>query len=177
MSFLFPSSASRPTGAFFSLEFQQAMRRNFIKFRPNRSGAPHLNWKVERSQKTDKIKFYLTVDLKEAELGLRLEDWQFDYNWHRPHISLGGKTPVERCYELTEQMLLNEEVADGYDPDKEHFHERVRLPREIRQMWIPSLRPAQPGAINLPPDRVGELAPQLLPEKSAEIVVYCASPT
>jgi rhodanese-related sulfurtransferase len=34
-----------------------------------------------------------------------------------------------------------------------------------------------PGAINLPPDRVGELAPSLLPDKSAEIVVYCSSPT
>jgi rhodanese-related sulfurtransferase len=34
-----------------------------------------------------------------------------------------------------------------------------------------------PGAINLPPDRVKELAPQLLPDKSAEIVVYCAKPT
>lgn len=34
-----------------------------------------------------------------------------------------------------------------------------------------------PGAINLPPDRVTELAPQLLPDKGAEIVVYCASPT
>lgn len=34
-----------------------------------------------------------------------------------------------------------------------------------------------PGAINLPPDRVRELAPQLLPDKSAEIIVYCASPT
>ncbi len=34
-----------------------------------------------------------------------------------------------------------------------------------------------PGAINLPPDRVKELAPKLLPDKSAEIVVYCASPT
>ena len=34
-----------------------------------------------------------------------------------------------------------------------------------------------PGAINLPPDRVTELAPQLLPDKSAEIVVYCSSPT
>jgi rhodanese-related sulfurtransferase len=31
-----------------------------------------------------------------------------------------------------------------------------------------------PGAINLPPDRVSELAPTLLPEKTAEIVVYCA---
>ncbi|CAN5120753.1 hypothetical protein BH20ACI2_BH20ACI2_10360 [soil metagenome] len=34
-----------------------------------------------------------------------------------------------------------------------------------------------PGAINLPPDKVGELAPTLLPDKSADIVVYCASPT
>jgi rhodanese-related sulfurtransferase len=34
-----------------------------------------------------------------------------------------------------------------------------------------------PGAINLPPDRVKDLAPSLLPDKGAEIVVYCASPT
>jgi rhodanese-related sulfurtransferase len=31
-----------------------------------------------------------------------------------------------------------------------------------------------PGAINLPPDRVRELAPELLPDKTADIVVYCA---
>jgi rhodanese-related sulfurtransferase len=34
-----------------------------------------------------------------------------------------------------------------------------------------------PGAMNLPPDRIRDLAPRLLPEKSAEIIVYCASPT
>jgi rhodanese-related sulfurtransferase len=34
-----------------------------------------------------------------------------------------------------------------------------------------------PGAINLPPDRVTELAPSLLPDKTADIVVYCANPT
>jgi len=34
-----------------------------------------------------------------------------------------------------------------------------------------------PGAINLPPDRVRELAPGLLPDKAAEIIVYCSSPT
>jgi rhodanese-related sulfurtransferase len=34
-----------------------------------------------------------------------------------------------------------------------------------------------PGAVNLPSDRVRELAPKILPDKSAEIVVYCASPT
>lgn len=34
-----------------------------------------------------------------------------------------------------------------------------------------------PGAINLPPDRVSELAPTLLPDLAADIVVYCAKPT
>ena len=34
-----------------------------------------------------------------------------------------------------------------------------------------------PGAINLPPDRVSESALHLLPDKTADIVVYCASPT
>jgi rhodanese-related sulfurtransferase len=34
-----------------------------------------------------------------------------------------------------------------------------------------------PGAINLPPDKVTDLAQALLPDKDAEIVVYCANPT
>ena len=34
-----------------------------------------------------------------------------------------------------------------------------------------------PGAINLPPDKVTMMASQLLPDKGAEIVVYCANPT
>lgn len=34
-----------------------------------------------------------------------------------------------------------------------------------------------PKAINLPPIQVRELAPKRLPDRSAEIVVYCASPT
>ena len=34
-----------------------------------------------------------------------------------------------------------------------------------------------PGAINLPPDRVRELASRVLPDKGAEIIVYCSSPT
>jgi rhodanese-related sulfurtransferase len=34
-----------------------------------------------------------------------------------------------------------------------------------------------PGAINMPPDQIRQLAAKLLPDKSADIVVYCASPT
>jgi rhodanese-related sulfurtransferase len=32
-----------------------------------------------------------------------------------------------------------------------------------------------PGALNIPPDKIKELAPQLLPSKDAEIVTYCAN--
>jgi rhodanese-related sulfurtransferase len=34
-----------------------------------------------------------------------------------------------------------------------------------------------PNAINIPPDRIFELAPSMIRDKTAEIVVYCASPT
>lgn len=33
-----------------------------------------------------------------------------------------------------------------------------------------------PGAINIPPERVDELAPRLIPDQAAEIVVYCSGP-
>ncbi len=34
-----------------------------------------------------------------------------------------------------------------------------------------------PGAINIPYNRVRELAPSLLPDKNAQIVTYCAAAT
>lgn len=32
-----------------------------------------------------------------------------------------------------------------------------------------------PGALNIPPEKIKELAPQLLPNQNAEIVTYCAN--
>ena len=32
-----------------------------------------------------------------------------------------------------------------------------------------------PGALNIPPERINELAPQLLPDKNADIITYCAN--
>ena len=34
-----------------------------------------------------------------------------------------------------------------------------------------------PGAVNLPPDQVSKMAESLLPDKVADIVVYCGGPT
>ena len=32
-----------------------------------------------------------------------------------------------------------------------------------------------PGALNIPPERIKELASELLPNKNAEIITYCAN--
>ena len=34
-----------------------------------------------------------------------------------------------------------------------------------------------PGALNMPPGQVRELAPRLLPDKNADVVVYCGGST
>jgi hypothetical protein len=40
--------------------------------------------------------------------------------------------------------------------------------------WVLSTTDSHlPGALNLPPDKVAEMAPTLLPDKEAEIVLYC----
>lgn len=32
-----------------------------------------------------------------------------------------------------------------------------------------------PGALNIPPERIKKLAPQMLPNKNGEIITYCAN--
>jgi rhodanese-related sulfurtransferase len=60
---------------------------------------------------------------------------------------------------------------------------KAKMDRKDDFTLVETLEPAAyqsshlPGALNLPPGRVRELASRLLPDKSAEIVVYCASPT
>lgn len=73
---------------------------------------------------TDKIEFYPTVDIDKDSLSDLLEEWQFDYNWHRPHSSLGGKTSPEKVCELLPQTPLREDVESNYDAVKERFQER-----------------------------------------------------
>jgi transposase InsO family protein len=120
---------------FFGLEFQKAMQNNRIKFRPIRPRSPHLNGKVERSQKTDKVELYPTVDLADSELSLRLEEGQFSYNWHRPHSSLKNKTPMECYCDLVEQTPLNEEAFACYDVEKELIQERnYKVEMQMRKL-------------------------------------------
>lgn len=75
-------------------------------------------------------------------------------------------------------------TEDNGTPDvptitREELQARMKSDREL--VLVEAL-PAEdfedahlPGAVNLPPDRVRELAPTVLPDREADIVVYCAN--
>jgi len=104
---------------FFALSVQDWLKNTAIKFRPIRPASPHLNGKIERSHQTDLAEFYATADLAAADLDGQLDLWQHFYNWNRPHSALGGKTPIDRVCELSEQTPLREEVEALYEADNE----------------------------------------------------------
>lgn len=65
------------------------------------------------------MEFYSTVDIEDPLLPDLLEEWQFFYNWQRPHSALSGKTPMERCCELLEMTPSQEEVENQYQLKQE----------------------------------------------------------
>ena len=67
-------------GEFFGTPFQRALMDRAIKFRPIRPYSPHLNGKVERSQRTDRVEFYATVERSDPEMESKLKEWQHFYN-------------------------------------------------------------------------------------------------
>lgn len=58
---------------------------------------------------------------------------------------------------------------------------KAKLDRKQNITVIETLAPERyreahlPGALNIPPERIRELAPQMLPNKDGEIVTYCAN--
>jgi len=111
---------------FFAETVQLKMMENCIKFRPVKPASPHLNGKVERSQRTDLEEFYATTDLSDFNtLRNELDCWQFYYNWQRPHSSLHGKTPSQADSALQLKTPLQDDICDLYDVSKEHVQNPV----------------------------------------------------
>ncbi|MGO9138482.1 MAG: IS481 family transposase [Syntrophales bacterium] len=108
---------------FFSTKVQKRFMDYSIKFRPIKPGSPHLNGKVERSQKTDLEEFYNTVDINAQNISDLLQEWQHYYNWERPHGSLNGKTPMDKYFELSQKTPFWDEVENLYDASKERIKE------------------------------------------------------
>lgn len=120
---------------FFAYEVQRRLKEYGIKFRPIRPASPHLNGKVERSQRTDLDEFYSSIDIKSSNLVEELGYWEFYYNWHRPHSSLYGKTPHEKYIELIHNTPLHEVVSNNYNPDQESIiPQSYRLHYDLKKL-------------------------------------------
>ena len=112
---------------FFAYEVQERLMRERIRFRPIRPRSPHLNGKVERSQRTDLEEFWPTADFAQPDLDGQLASWLRFYNHERPHDSLQGQTPVQRLAELQHRIPSASDVAAAYDPSREDFRTRHYL--------------------------------------------------
>jgi len=62
---------------FFAYPYQELLMKWGIKFRPIKPRSPHLNGKVERSQRTDLEEFYAIEDLDNPEPEEKLQEWQY----------------------------------------------------------------------------------------------------
>ena len=58
---------------------------------------------------------------------------------------------------------------------------KAKLDQKDRITVVETLAPERyreahiPGALNIPPEQIKELAPQLLPDKDVEIITYCTN--
>jgi rhodanese-related sulfurtransferase len=75
---------------------------------------------------------------------------------------------------MTEQTKIKtierEELEKKIESKERFFLVETLSEEKYRQAHLPD-------ALNLPPDRLKELAPIVLPDKDALVIVYCASPT
>lgn len=75
---------------------EQLQKENIFHFYSN-LGTPTDNPRVERSHLTDELEFYQRGGLKKSfeEQKMAIKEWEYFYNWKRPHQALGYLTPME----------------------------------------------------------------------------------
>src|SRR5205807_6984769 len=67
-----------------------------------------------------------------------------------------------------EHTISTKDLKDKLDRNESIKVVETLAPERYREAHIP-------GALNIPPDKIKELAPQVLPNKNAEIVTYCTN--
>ena len=67
-----------------------------------------------------------------------------------------------------EHTISTKELKGKLDRNESIKVVETLAPERYREAHIP-------GALNIPPDKIKELAPQVLPNKNAEIVTYCTN--
>ena len=112
--------------------------------------------------------------------------------WIRRIASVGAIWTTEAIHNIM-ALYLHLSLRKTVQPTSDVFEEirmedtistkdlKAKLDRKEGIKVVETLAPERyreahiPGAMNIPPERIKELAPQLLPNKDAEIVTYCTS--
>jgi transposase InsO family protein len=121
---------------FFAYIYQEILMKWGIKFRPIKPRSPHLNGKVERSQRTDLEEFYAIEDINNPDLSEKLQEWQQYWNWERPHSSIGGRSPIDKWSECKDIIPSTEKVCNEYNPNEE----RIRVPNYREDLRLGNLK-------------------------------------
>ncbi len=104
-------------------DFSEHLEKNNIVHFYSRAGTPTDNPRVERSHLTDEVEFYQHGNICKtfAEQKQKILNWEYIYNYIRPHQALGNLTPMafyelwkkdsDKAYEITEkwQKYLNKQ--------------------------------------------------------------------
>jgi transposase InsO family protein len=98
-------------GSEFMDQFEEACRRLEIILFVNLPRCPKMNGGVERTNRTSREEFYEVEDLALVmeELNRQLEEWEYTYNYVRPHQTLDYLTPNE--YYLRWKKIQKSQVS------------------------------------------------------------------
>lgn len=82
-------------------DFRDMLKKDTVFQFYSNSGTPTDNPRVERSHLTDEIEFYQKGGFRKTfeEQVEAIKEWEYFYNWKRPHQALGYLTPIA-FYEL-----------------------------------------------------------------------------
>ena len=77
-------------------EFRDVLKKDKVFHFNSNKGTPTDNPRVERSHLTDEIEFYQKGGLRKTfeDQAEAIKEWEYFYNWKRPHQALGYLTPI-----------------------------------------------------------------------------------
>ncbi len=108
--------------------------QNIVQFF-SRAGTPTDNPRVERSHLSDELEFYAQGGILKTfeEQKEAIEEWEYTYNYIRPHQALGYLTPMEFYALWKRDPNKAYEIKDGYQAYLKKQSKRLRNSRKMRK--------------------------------------------
>lgn len=126
--------ANTDNGSENEKDFASYLKEKDIIHFYSRSGTPTDNPRVERSHLTDEVEFYRHGNLCQTftEQKKRLANWEYIYNYIRPHQALGNLTPMA-FYELWKiNPKAAYEIVEKWQKYLKKQNERLANSRKIK---------------------------------------------